>query len=247
MNMNRLLYEIKKKVGLTGQFAGVVSDRDLRDIIFTSLDEFNRYSSFEIRMSFSTFFNTFMDVPGYENIGASYTGRIELDMPETIRHTIEKSGSSIKLIRILKTKFSNVLPTTRNMREDMRFIDSSMTRSFNCGHPSIQFRAPKTIIMNGIQGNVNFFQAYEVIISVTHPKSLSTITPGLERLFEQLCRHNIELMLYNNEIRFMNIDLGVASVDLNLENFSNAENEKKDLLEELKSRSNADYTYLRGN
>ena len=78
----------------------------------------------------------------------------------------------------------------------------------------------------------------------THPKNLSTISFGLQSYFEDLCKYDILINLYNNDLRNLKVDLGSSSVDLQLENFQNAESDRKELLALIKQKAATDHTEI---
>ena len=114
----------------------------------------------------------------------------------------------------------------------------------NTMKPNITVRNPNILVIQNFMPDLSFYQGYEMVFMVTHPKTLSTIHIGIEYWFEALCRKNIEIILYNNDLRFLNIDIGSVSVDLSLDNFQNAESEKASLLQEMIERSAIDNIFI---
>lgn len=240
MNINKLIYELKKKIGLVGHLSSVISDRGIKEIIMMSLQEFNRVSSFTVRIPLKPYMNKYMsfNIPLYDY---NYNNNIvEIPIADEIFEMCTEHGVEVKEVRLHKDTSVPLVPQTMNMKQDMLSLNASHLRGINTTKPRIKFRKPNLCVIENFTSNITYYQSFMMEMRTTHPETLSTIDIGLERWFEELCRRNIELVLYNNNLRFLNIDMGSIRVELNIENFQNAESEKKELLEQMRSRAAAD-------
>ena len=244
MNMNLLIDEVKKKIGLVGHLSSVISDVGIRDIIYMSLQEFNRVSSTQIRIPIRYFLT---DIPGcsipvYDpSINPAY---MEVKLAPQIEAILDESAVRIKQIHMHRINGAPYIPATVNMKQDLLFLNNAHQKAINSRKPAIRFKQPNILIIENYIPDMIFYQAYEMVIQVTHPKTLATITIGLERYFEELCRRNIELILWNNDLRFLSIDIGSVRVDLNVDNFSNAEASKTELMQEIRNKAAIDDIWL---
>lgn len=240
MNINKLINEVKKKIGLVGHLSSVISDKGLRDIIYMSLDEFNRVSSFPIRIPLKPYVNDLFNfsLPVYDYKYNNNVVEVEI-APEIVKLCTDH-GVTIKEARLHRDSVTPMVPSTMNMKQDMTMLQMSHLKGINSTKPRLKVRMPNVLIIENFTSNLMYYQSFMMELRMTHPRTLATIDIGLERWFEELCRKNIELVLYNNNLRFLNIDIGSVRVELNIDNFQNAENDKKDLLEQMRTRAAAD-------
>ena len=241
MNMNMLIDEIKKKVGLVGHLSSIISDVGIRDIIYMSLEEFNRVSSFEIRVPISNFLHNIIGYNSNSSFPNSYSpGYTETAIAPELLVMIEASGVRMKNAELHRSPNSFALIGQTTMKEDMKYIKRGHHKGANSAMPNIRVRQPNMLVIEGLVGDLSYYQAYEMVMKVTHPRTLSTISAGLERWFENLCRLNVEIVLYNNDIRYLNIDIGSIRVELSADNFSSAASDKVTLMENMVNRAAAD-------
>ena len=91
------------------------------------------------------------------------------------------------------------------------------------------FKPPDILILyNGWSGG-----DYEVELAMDHDPSLSTLPPGSFSTFVELCHYDLEEYLYNKLKRVQNLDLGVGSIELKIDDWADAASRKRDLLKEL--------------
>jgi hypothetical protein len=102
------------------------------------------------------------------------------------------------------------------------------------------FRAPDILILyNGWSGGT-----YEIELAMDHDPSLSTLNPSSFSTFVQLCLYDLEEYLYMKLRRVQNLDLGVGSIELKIDDWSDAASKKKELLDELDESCALDYEHI---
>ena len=97
------------------------------------------------------------------------------------------------------------------------------------GHaPTFRFDPPnRLVIYNGWTGS-----AFRVEVGMLHDPSLSTIPPGAMTHLRQLATLDICEYLYGKMKRIQNLETGVGSISLQIDNWENAGQEKRELLKE---------------
>lgn len=240
MNINKLINEIKKKVGLIGHLSTVISDKGIRDIIYMSLDEFNRVSSYPVRIPLKPYVNDILNfqIPIFDY--RYNNNMIEQEISPDILKLCNDSGVIIKDVRLHRDSATPMAPQSMTMKQDMTTLNMANMRALNTQKPTLRVRMPNILIIENYSSNLMYYQSYNMELRMTHPKTLATIDIGLERWFEELCRRNVEMVLYNNNLRFLNIDIGSVRVELNIDNFQSAEKDKEELLEKMRTRAAAD-------
>ena len=99
MNINVLIYRLKKHIGLNGILKNVYSDYKIRDSIMSSLIEFNRHSGFAIAYTLRDLQQKTnrnnnddeYDVGGYKDV--------ILSVPDELLEAVNKAGCRIKSVR----------------------------------------------------------------------------------------------------------------------------------------------------
>lgn len=83
----------------------------------------------------------------------------------------------------------------------------------------------------------------EVILSlgVKHNKSLASIPPGLEETFYRLALLDVQIFLYNNLKHFTGIDTTFGQIDLKIDEWSSADDDRINLINEWET----EYLYNR--
>ena len=105
------------------------------------------------------------------------------------------------------------------------------------GHaPTFRFDPPnKLTIYNGWTGN-----AYRVEVGMLHDPSLSTIPPGAITHLRQLAVLDMEEYLYNKMKRIQDLDTGIGTINLRIDNWESAAQEKRDLLRDWDESASLD-------
>ncbi len=92
--------------------------------------------------------------------------------------------------------------------------------------PTFRFDPPnKLVVYNGWTGG-----SFRVEVGILHDPSLSTIPPGAMTHLRQLAILDIEEYLYNKMKRLTDLDTGIGTINLKIDNWESAAQEKRDLL-----------------
>ena len=97
------------------------------------------------------------------------------------------------------------------------------------GHaPTFRFDPPnRLIIYDGWTGG-----SFKCEVGMLHDPSLSTVPPGAMTHLRQLAVLDIEEYLYNKMKRITDLETGVGTINLRIDNWESAAQEKRDLLKE---------------
>ena len=108
--------------------------------------------------------------------------------------------------------------------------------------PTWTFRKPDVIqVYNGWAGGV-----YEVELLLKHDLSLSTIDDGAFMDLRELTTLDLKAYLYNKLKRLDTLEVGVGSIQLRIDDWSNAESERRDLLKQWREEgANLDFDHIR--
>lgn len=248
MNRNDLIDELKKRIGLNRGLAGLYSDNILSDSINTSLREFSRFCGFTINIHLdmvadlwaSTEWNMTRTAGGFTGRGTGvHNNTIDayLKFPAWFMNMIEKSGCSIKRVY---PEMKGLYPQTGryagSVKNDMMFFQAANFAHYNYDPPVFEFRAPDTIVIKAWDRAYYAPVHYWIHVECTHALNLSTITVGLEEMFKDLCEYDIRINLFS-ELGQVKVDVGNATLDLNLDKFASADSDKAALVEKMTKRS----------
>ena len=86
--------------------------------------------------------------------------------------------------------------------------------------------------------------SYRVRISVAHDPSLSTVPPTAMSTLRELATYDLGQYIYNTMKRKNNVDTGVGTITLNIDDFADYGSKKRDLLEKLSEDANLDVDEL---
>lgn len=113
------------------------------------------------------------------------------------------------------------------MLESIADIKMASSLASMMGHaPTFRFNPPnKLTIYNGWAGG-----EFRVEVGMLHDPSLATVPPGAMTHLRQLAILDIEEYLYGKMKRLDSLDTGVGNINLRIDNWESAANEKKDLL-----------------
>lgn len=116
-------------------------------------------------------------------------------------------------------------------------VASSLAKS-----PTHKFIKPNLIrLYNGWAGGI-----YEVELLLKHDLSLSTIDEGAFIDLRELATLDMKAYLYNQLKRKDNLEVGVGSINLRIDDWSNAENDRKDLLKQWRDDgANLDFDHIK--
>lgn len=249
MNINVLIDKLKKDIGLNGPLGNAYSDTIIRDsIINNSLKTFNRVSGFNFIFNIEQVMTIWVRQPA----GNPYLNNdMVFRIPDMYMDRFRELGVEIKKIYMNGSGangYGVTAGSTRGLKDELPSWTAKAVRRANTQDPQLTFRPPSSIILKNMGSYITpmYGGYYKIYMECTHPNNLSTITIGLENWFEDLCRYDLMINLYNNDLRNLKIEIGSGSVDLNLENFQNAESDRKTLLEQIRTRANVDQIILNG-
>lgn len=241
MDINELVEQIKTEIGLVGTMAGIYDDAVIKhSILEISLPEFNRWSGFLIDFRIDGVLHNFK-----EQFLANNGTDLVISLPDYLLDDFESLGAEVKRVyfkRIPQYPTSGYY-YSRGMIDDMPIYQAQQQLRNNYQEPHFSFKAPRTIIAHDY-GRYSFrtYTAWLARFEMTHSRNLSTISIGLESSFKDLCKYDLMINLFNNELRFLNADIGSAQITADtLENFRNAEQDRRDLIERLRKKNAIDH------
>lgn len=247
MNINTLIYRIKKHVGLNGVLKNIYSDYKIRDSIFASLIEFNRHSGFTIAYTLrELLFNT-ERIKNDTLYDVAHSKDIVIRIPEELTSDIEKAGCKIKSVRMynMQTLYLNYQDRIKRGIKDLAWDFSRQeANTWNEIASKPLFRAPNTVVLQGCSFMQDLLYDQELQIICEHPKNLATITTNLEGYFEDLCKLDLMMDIYNNNLAYLKLDIGNGAIDPPLQDFQNASSEKKQLIETIRAKGSIDNVQL---
>ena len=85
---------------------------------------------------------------------------------------------------------------------------------------------------------------YEAELMLLHDDSLSTIPPTAMTQFRELATLDIQEYIYNKYKRIQNLEVGIGSIELKIDDWQDAGTQKKDLLKEWDQTANLDIDYI---
>jgi len=107
--------------------------------------------------------------------------------------------------------------------------------------PTADFHKPDKIrVFNGWAGGI-----YEVELLLKHDDSLVTVPEGSFYSLRELATLDMQAYLYKKLKRKNNQDLGVGSSDLKIDDWANAESDRKELVKEWMSEANLEYAHIK--
>ena len=102
--------------------------------------------------------------------------------------------------------------------------------------PTFRFEQPNSLyIYNGWTAG-----SYRVEVALMHDPSLSTIPPGALTHLRQLAVLDIKAYLWGKMKRLTELDVGVGTINLKIDNWESAEQEMRDLLREWDETASLD-------
>ena len=108
--------------------------------------------------------------------------------------------------------------------------------------PTFEFEKPDIIrVYNGWSGGV-----YEVELLLKHDLSLSTIPDGAFMDLRDLATLDMKAYLYNKLKRKDQLDVGVGNIQLHIDDWSSAENDRRELLKQWREEgANLDFDHIK--
>lgn len=85
---------------------------------------------------------------------------------------------------------------------------------------------------------------YDVHLMLTHDSSLSTIPDTAMTHFRKLATYDIEWYLYNRFKRLQNLDVGIGSFELKIDDWADAQDKFRQYLDDIDEDVNLDIDYI---
>lgn len=231
-NINILIDRIKTRIGLNGMLSGIYSDNKIRNIILkVSLAEYNKYTGFFIT-------GTMDQVVAYWGQPPSYSLKDRYDihviLPSSFLHQIKMNGTAIKRVEVKPIPIWNRYTRFTKMSDKLMTVHQSQYQKTNRSTPRFTFRPPNILVVEDYaRGVMDIWKNYKMFITCEHPESLSTITKAAERDFEDLCMYDVMDAMFKNDLSYLKVDIGNGQVDLPLDSFRAAEDNRRNLIQKL--------------
>ena len=234
MNPSKLLKRIKRELGITAFTLPFENpDQEFMEIIQdTTLSTFSECYPYVQ--------DVIMDIDNAETLYNTYQESLFI-IPEMLLQ-----GREILYIMDIEpynNKFqgsyfpaSSIINNSPGIYEDMMMgqvgadLISSITPVFTW-----EFVRPNKIKTYNLS---SFSTLMKIKIGFKHYNNLSTIGTGQEESFFQLAKLDIKTFLYNNLKHFDKIDTVYGTIDLHIEDWANAENDRTDMANRMKESSN---------
>ena len=98
----------------------------------------------------------------------------------------------------------------------------------------IEWVPPNKIKLVSVNGSlVSNFRPFPIDVFIQHQPNLSTISPTMMNIFEDLCTADVATFLYNQLKYFDNLDTVFAQIDLKLDIIQDWMNKRSDIVEKL--------------
>ena len=236
-----MVYAIKSSVGLVGFLKDTMTDTEIKDIIeHITLPEFSKY------------YHNFIKLPNVNiktlaRVGGFGANTMAFKLPRNVMEVIEDAG--IKILGF-KNNVNQALGSALTQNNPLRY---NTHRPFSQNISMLYYHQGKKywsqpVVPQFKEPDVLYYDTQEewtditymdIIIKTEHPKNLTTINESARPLFQKLAMLDVMIHLHQNKLKYLNIDNGLSRVELELDRFLNAYEEKKELLDELKSLRNA--------
>jgi hypothetical protein len=106
--------------------------------------------------------------------------------------------------------------------------------------PTLEFVPPNIIkVFNGWAGAI-----YEFEILLKHDLSLATVPPGAIYNLRRLAELDLEWFLYNKLKRKENLEVGVGSIQLHIDDWSQSRNDREELIRTFRDEANIDVDHI---
>lgn len=85
---------------------------------------------------------------------------------------------------------------------------------------------------------------YDVLLMLTHDDSLSTIPDTAMTHFRKLATYDVQWFLYNRFKRLQNLDVGIGSFELKIDDWADAQDKFRQYLDDIDEDGNLDIDYI---
>ena len=249
MDPNRLLTKIRSDLGLDGLLKDIVKDEEIMERV-----------DLKTRDTFSRFFKHVFIIENivFDKYNRSMHDENKYKLPDKAIRTLTKLDISISGIKEIRRKDRG--DGTKLVGDGLVYFPHRHTRggAFVGNHHA---RAGYNQARNDLlkyPKNYEFMEPYFIrfrqkyhetekrkyIVEFfsDHPKNLSTIKDSYAETFEELAKLDIKQYLWENKVSYLNnLDLGQTQIDLKKEKWSNAKNERDDMVSNFRNAFIADY------
>ena len=233
INLSKEITKIKIRMGIYGISIPVENPDDfIREIIETmTLPTFSIYQPYYDHLHIST--DDMQKDPNYEN-SVDISAYI---LPEFKTRTLI-SVADVKYDDIGSLNYSGVagyaltglLPYSNSSLLQQSMLANASSQLFSNMYPRLtyDFIEPRTLILyNQIVSN-----SLDITLAFEHHKSLATIPMTAEKSFFDLALLDCEIAFYQIAKHWASIETAIGTINLNIDDWADAENRRIQLLEE---------------
>lgn len=248
MDINKLITKIRIRCGLNGILKNVAEDDEIASIIdVITRETYSRYFKHVIKLTNFKFTK--------EN-KAPHDDRL-YKLPDKLINLCEKQDIEINGVKEINTERDKA--SAHIVGGNLVSLPTQHGRSVYMGAPHLkagynkarndllkspiecEYIAPHFIYMEQMYREIED-HTYQIELFGHHPKNLSTIKDSYGETFEYLAELDVKIALWENYVAYLNtLNLGQSQIELKKEKWGDAEQERRDLLEEFEEQYINDY------
>lgn len=253
MDPNKLIRKIRLDLGLNGILKDMVDDDELMEIITLKTREtFSRYFKHVIVIQNMEFKDRYRD----RNNPNKYR------LPKKVIQTVEQLDVSINGVKdvemVRKAEARKIvsdgmihLPTRSRYSSEMPFMGQHHIRAgYNQARNDLlkspiecEYLDPYFIFIRRRYYDLED-KKFNLELFSDHPPNLSTIKDSYAETFEKLAKIDVKTVLWENYIAYLNdLDLGHSRIELKKDEWSNAAQEREDMISEFEEVFLSDYPF----
>lgn len=222
MNISNLITRIKLKLGLNVITAPFDVNQLIQDVIkIETLPVFSLYAP--LRETFHCMINDLQQIgkgPNYVQILIPEIRPNKIISVEDVEYDETTISNTSSYGYCYPYRFPNIWQTLVSANASMNLVRSML--------PSVTFKYehPRKLTL------YNIYVSRQVAISIAmeHDETLASIKPTTEESFYELALLDTKVNLYNNMKYYTELQSAYGTINLRIDDWSNAESERKDLL-----------------